>query len=1159
MDNLLKSIGFKTGPQDAKASEHRLIQYINLKLAALDQPIYGEQDEFIEIANPLLRNHQEKDRLLSDYLCPADYRIQSFLDAYLKDIPVQERIKLPAQTFILDCYGLARTISVPANKDSFVSDIVSSYRVRQGVLHNPKNDRRTTKGVFHIAEGGLPIPDDKKAVPKNVFANVLFHALRPPKEIMRLPFTSGQAEQAEVMVSLLLRPVVCPEVKGFTQQKTTEIRFFAPGSLVSNLDFVESIFGNAGDPFLPENDSALDVDHWTGHTGCVILAPHLITMTKKAMGLPKWSQATKRQKHDGMCWKDEEELYNDGNAFKLTCRDARGVMVTIIADNYFGYCKKEVKTQISFSANLFGLCEEEHSGGAIAFPSYDLGEGFQIEDHIPQNNMLFDELISMYGSMMDVRPEGYAVDKNYDNIIYLPENAKINLHEQKVSWTRHGKEQTIKLLPEYAYVYPSGYKVSMQRHQDSQHWHLIGTVAEGTLCHKPCTVSGGGKSEISKSIADAILHGPVFAADFPRDIEKVRAVIQRDFGDRFRKKFSEIRPSRPVLSTERSLGSVIKLLTPSSEYSDEYNAWLATVPHHIKELVFVLKRHYKPEWGDKWEEHFSVDMINGSLGYEVRYNNEKLIAHYLRVGKAKDGSWQTFKLRQDFNAAEKNQVEDDISASVVVPVKELSNLNPDYKNLCVKMVTNCEFRLFQRPDDAIYRGLDRQAEKDLSTDNVFLSNWEPLQLKDANDLIEDAIGFEEYSYFVKRFISGIVKENKEIYFVVSSIPRIINGKKCKNPRYLQDRPDLVDPRKGYLAQIGARFFRKIPIEKPVHFPVNAVLPGRRNNPPDAEAGIRPLAVYNPIHYQELPELFMDFITSVTGKSPSTTGAGSEGALTKGPFNALLQTADLNNALVSYILTGYQGFSSAAGYVGPNIRVDHDISLLIPELWCRMSVAERDPKFLIEHGYLEKIDNLEFQGKTVQAERLGYRITIRFVHAFFGRIFNNPNAVFSEEMLKPEKQSLEIYVDGIENIVGAQKRVAEAYLRDGSVNLLVPPLQALIYIMAEGQYQGKGLNDPEIRAMFTRQYLLDSDWYQERLKVKQQVDIELFEKHKKYLEEFLSKPSHANAAIRLGIRDRLLKVQEDLKKVKTSSYVEELAGTIGADPGIRLSVISHQHA
>ena len=35
----------------------------------------------------------------------------------------------------------------------------------QGVLHNPKNDKRTTAGVFHVTEGGLPVSHDKKAVP----------------------------------------------------------------------------------------------------------------------------------------------------------------------------------------------------------------------------------------------------------------------------------------------------------------------------------------------------------------------------------------------------------------------------------------------------------------------------------------------------------------------------------------------------------------------------------------------------------------------------------------------------------------------------------------------------------------------------------------------------------------------------------------------------------------------------------------------------------------------------------------------------------------------------------------------------------------------------------------------------------------------------------
>ena len=139
------------------------------------------------------------------------------------------------------------------------------------MLHNPRSDRRTTQGIFHITEGGLPIPDDKLGVPKITFAKMLALALNPPRELMQLPFTATQPKPAECLVSLLLRPLVCPEVSGFTPEKTMEVRFFVPGNLVSNLGFVESIFGNGGDPLLPENDSALDAEHWTGHTGCVCL------------------------------------------------------------------------------------------------------------------------------------------------------------------------------------------------------------------------------------------------------------------------------------------------------------------------------------------------------------------------------------------------------------------------------------------------------------------------------------------------------------------------------------------------------------------------------------------------------------------------------------------------------------------------------------------------------------------------------------------------------------------------------------------------------------------------------------------------------------------------------------------------------------------------
>lgn len=149
-----------------------------------------------------------------------------------------------------------------------------------------------------------------------------------------------------------------------------------------------------------------------------------------------------------MCWRGEDELYNDGRAFKITCRDEKGVMVTIIADNYFGYCKKEVKTQISYSANLFGLCEEEHAGGALVFPSYDLGEEFSGDLHVRRKGHSFAEVVGLFGALMDVQPEGHAVDRKFTDIIYVSEDVRFDLQKQTVSWPHDGMTQTIKLLPD---------------------------------------------------------------------------------------------------------------------------------------------------------------------------------------------------------------------------------------------------------------------------------------------------------------------------------------------------------------------------------------------------------------------------------------------------------------------------------------------------------------------------------------------------------------------------------------------------------------------------------------------------------------------------------------------------------------------------------------
>jgi hypothetical protein len=65
-------------------------------------------------------------------------------------------------------------------------------------------------------------------------------ALNPPPEFVELPYTSQSEKPSHTWVSLLLRPMVSPEVTGGREQQTYEPHFFAPGNLVSNLDFVES-------------------------------------------------------------------------------------------------------------------------------------------------------------------------------------------------------------------------------------------------------------------------------------------------------------------------------------------------------------------------------------------------------------------------------------------------------------------------------------------------------------------------------------------------------------------------------------------------------------------------------------------------------------------------------------------------------------------------------------------------------------------------------------------------------------------------------------------------------------------------------------------------------------------------------------------------------
>lgn len=1133
---------------DATASASTLNSAIALRLELLGipAPARAGDSETDRLVSPILARQREMSRRLAHRPCAADRRIQAFLDSYLEGAPIQPR--LPASTFVLDQPGLARALSLPVDSTNFTSDYVESYRTLQGVLHNPRNDRRTTAGVFHVAEGGLPIPDDKLAVPRDVFARILEHAVHAPDDLLTLPWASNEPEPARCFVSLLLRPVVVPEVPGFSAERSMEIRFIAPGGLVSNLDFVEGIFGNGGDPYLPENDASLAPEHWTGTTGCVILAPHLDHLTKKELGLPRWEDATERQRRDGMCWKEEGDLYNDGKAFKIVARDERGVIVTVIADNYFGYCKKEVKTQIGYSANLFGCVEEEHAGGALAFPRYNLGQEY-LDVHSPLDATV-EHVVERNPRVFTLNGDGSASKTDDPSIHLVPAGARYSMRTQLVTWGEKGEERSMPLIADHVYVTPNGYRIhAKHRREDAREWHLVGTSPRATEAHKPATVSGGGKSEISKSLLDAFVYGEAYVGDVEADFDRVQEILDGDYTHRFVNVAQESKNHRKILSNRRSLGSVIKLLTPSSEYTPEYNEFLESIPNHIKELIFLIKRYYQPSWNGDWRSHFSVGFINGRKANQLRLDGETVKVSMLRVGFEDDGAWRLLSLRPDFSPAAKVQTEDDITASIVAPGGTASTKGSSVSR---KFVTNCESLLFQRPDDAIVRGYDKQTESDMSGTGLFISNFAPLTPADARTMALDAPGLSQFTDPMRELVERVAAmpdaedPKQQTYWVSTANPRIVNGAPTKNPRYLQVRPDLSNPEDVALADLSSHLYHDVPLDEPVRHSVDVVAAGRRNNPP--EPGIPALCAYNPLHFMELPELFMEFISSMTGKSPSTTGAGSEGALTKSPFNALPPVYDLNASLLSYALGSYDGWLSSAGYIGPKVKVAHDISLLIPEIFSRMECGERDAHALIEAGLLEKIEDFEYEGRTVQASRLGYRMNQAFASRFFGRIFMHPDVVFTDEMLKPELQDPAVFADSIDVIVQTHQVVAQRYVDDGSIEDAVPPVRALLEIMHHGESrEGWTLTSPEFRALFERENILASDWYAARIEAKIERDRKQAEASIAALTRFATTVGNDEVSGRLNISARLTAARDRLDEVNSPAYREHLVGSLGLQP------------
>jgi hypothetical protein len=185
---------------------------------------------------------------------------------------------------------------------------------------------------------------------------------------------------------------------------------------------------------------------------------------------------------------------------------------------------------------------------------------------------------------------------------------------------------------------------------------------------------------------------------------------------------------------------------------------------------------------------------------------------------------------------------------------------------------------------------------------------------------------------------------------------------------------------------------------------------------------------------------------------------------------------------------------------------------------------------------------------VAASRLGYRITETFATKYLGRIFLNPHMVLTPEMLRPELQDPAVFAQSVATIVATHERVARAYIDDGTISLAVPPLRALLEIMADGvSAEGWTLHSPEFREQFTRESVLASDWYSARLDAKQAAASARAYTGLAAIEKFVHTPGNDEPTARLGMPARVAAAKAEAQRVSSLAYRERLVGTTGSTP------------
>ena len=292
--------------------------------------------------------------------------------------------------------------------------------------------------------------------------------------------------------------------------------------------------------------------------------------------------------------------------------------------------------------------------------------------------------------------------------------------------TRRTRKSPFPCAPENVYMTPTGYKIHIEKHPGrSVRERIIGTAADGHLpAISPAPSPAAASRAPPRRLRDYMLYGPIFVADIHKDLDRVDAIIDK----RLRQPLEKLEAAHARAAVKRALhGSCFprnarwapssNSLPPIPTIPTNSTPGSKSIPSHIYAIVFIIKRFYKPEWGEHLKASTSTSTSStGASGQRTQDRRTQTRRHLPVRRPAEKRRLADLQTPAGFRRRTKNP---NRRRHHRLRRRPRHRGRFPHQNLCRLLrsrasptsspsTANTAFSSW--PDDAIHRGLDEQTE-----------------------------------------------------------------------------------------------------------------------------------------------------------------------------------------------------------------------------------------------------------------------------------------------------------------------------------------------------------------------------------------------------------------------------------------------------------------